>query len=239
MATVTSVSLSPEHQKHRACMLGPLIFRLGLVNATWTQRDMPDNSDPDCSSRSQDLALTLLGDIGYKASSPVMNQYRALGICKHLFFSLLHLCLYTKVLALRFPHFSIFIIPFSLATRLSKSRNMFCHSIFTNRSPHSEVSTSIPSFKLSNHNNWLHLIRLAFTTTTLCSCLVASLNSVYSCLFVLCDLLVASVLSVSSNGEGPSTFNDGMLVQWFYSLLEMLFCVTLNRVPGAYRHACV
>ena len=57
MTTLASVSLTREHQEHRACMVGQLTVSLGLV-LSQTHHD----SDARCSPRSLDPTLTMLGD---------------------------------------------------------------------------------------------------------------------------------------------------------------------------------
>ena len=79
MTTLASVSLSREHQKHRAHMVAPLIVSLGLGLITLTGSHMHRDSNVHCSPRAQDPALTSQGYIespfGYKASThTVMSQ---------------------------------------------------------------------------------------------------------------------------------------------------------------------
>ena len=58
MTTLAPASLLQEHQEHRAHMVGPLSFSLGLGLATPTGTHMHRDSDTHCNPRSQDLALT-------------------------------------------------------------------------------------------------------------------------------------------------------------------------------------
>ena len=61
MTTLAPASLLREHQEHRAHMVGPLSFSLGLGLATPTGTHMHHDSDTHCNPRSQDLALTSQG----------------------------------------------------------------------------------------------------------------------------------------------------------------------------------
>ena len=61
MTTLAPASLLQEHQEHRAHVVGPLSFRLGLDLATPTGTHMHCDSDTRCSPRSQDLTLTSQG----------------------------------------------------------------------------------------------------------------------------------------------------------------------------------
>ena len=57
MTTLTSASLSREHQERRARMVGPLTVSLGLGLATLTGSHVHRDSDTCRSPRAQDPAL--------------------------------------------------------------------------------------------------------------------------------------------------------------------------------------